>query len=104
MTEPADRLAVRRARPADAEALVVMARALAAAVADPPPDLAPEMLAAQLFGDEPWAECLLAVRAERPVGYVLVCRGVEAHTGQRRLWIADLYVEPDARALGAAGG
>jgi GNAT superfamily N-acetyltransferase len=36
------------------------------------------------------------------VGYAVVCRGFEAHTGERRLWLADLFVSGAIR-MGGVG-
>src|SRR5579864_6847112 len=100
MAEPTADLEVRVATAEDPQAIVAMARALAAAVGDPPPNLTPEALIRNLSGPDPWGEVLVAVRGDRAVGYALVCRGFEAHTGQRRLWIADLFVDPEERTHG----
>jgi GNAT superfamily N-acetyltransferase len=34
------------------------------------------------------------------VAYALVCRGFEAHTASKRLWLGDFYVAQDARRNG----
>ena len=86
-------------RPEDAPAVVAMARALAAAVDDPQPPLAPADLVRDCSGPQAWFDCLVAELAGHPVAYAVLCRGFEAHTAKRRLWIGDLYVEPPGRAL-----
>jgi GNAT superfamily N-acetyltransferase len=96
-----DCLIVRQAASADAEAVLEMARALAAAVDDPPPQTDPTQFVRDGFGAERWFECLVAELDGRLVGYAVVCRGYEAHTGQRRLWLGDLYVTPGLRRSGA---
>ena len=85
--------------PADAVAVVAMAASLAAAVNDPRPQLsAEELLRAAAAG---WCECFVAEHRHEIAGYSLVSRSYEAHTGQRRLWLGDLYVNPAARRFGA---
>jgi GNAT superfamily N-acetyltransferase len=89
---------VRVMRPEDTAAIIAMARALAAAVGDPQPRLTPtELIRAGTAG---WFDCLVAEAADRLVAYALLCKGFEAHTAKRRLWIGDLYVEPAARRSG----
>jgi GNAT superfamily N-acetyltransferase len=92
---------VRAATPEDGKAIVAMARDLAAAVEDPPPTLGVSDLLDLAFGPERWCECFVAEQDSAPIGYALVCRGFEAHSGQRRLWLADLFVSPSARTGGA---
>jgi diamine N-acetyltransferase len=87
-------------RPEDATAVIAMARALAAAVGDPEPQLTPTELIADGTGAERWFDCLVAETAGRLVAYALLCKSFEAHTGRRRLWVGDLYVEPEARRGG----
>jgi GNAT superfamily N-acetyltransferase len=91
---------VRAMRPEDATAVIAMARALAAAVDDPEPQLTPTDLIRDGTGAERWFDCLVAEMAGRLVAYALLCKGFEAHTAKRRLWIGDLYVEPEARRGG----
>ena len=91
---------VRAARAEDADAIVGMARALALAVGDPPPVLDAQLLLECAIGQDRWGDCLVAQGESGLLGYVLFCRRFEAHTAQRRLWIADLFVRPEARAAG----
>ena len=92
---------VRPMRQADAPLVVAMARELASIVGDPAPDLDPAALLRACDGAERWCECLVAESGGAPVGYALISRGYEAHTGKRRLWIGDLYLMPPARGVGA---
>jgi GNAT superfamily N-acetyltransferase len=92
---------VRAALPADAEVIAVMAAELAAAVEDPRPDFDAARFIRDGFGPDRWFECLVAEIEGQPVGYALMCRGFEAHTGKRRLWLGDLYVRTAARRSGA---
>lgn len=84
----------------DAVSIVAMARELAASVADPAPALTVSDLTHDGFGPERWFDCLVAEAGDRVVGYVLFCKGFEAHTARRRLWIGDLYVRTEARLRG----
>jgi len=94
------RPAMRAMRAEDAAGVADMARALAAAVGDPEPRLTPADLIRDGTGPERWFDCLVAEVAGRLVAYTLVCKGFEAHTARKRLWIADFYVRPDARCEG----
>jgi GNAT superfamily N-acetyltransferase len=91
---------VRAARAEDADVIVGMARALALAVGDPPPVLDAQSLLAWAISQDRWGDCLVAQGKSGLLGYVFFCRRFEVHTGQRRLWIADLFVSPEARAAG----
>jgi diamine N-acetyltransferase len=95
-----NRQTVRAMRPQDAGAVVAMACALAAAVGDPAPRLAAADLIREGSGPQRWFDCLVAEVAGRVVAYALMCKGFEAHTARKRLWLGDLYVEPDARRNG----
>ena len=85
---------VRAMRPEDAADVVVMARALAAAVGDAEPNLVESDLIRDGSGPERWFDCLVAEVSGRLGGYVLMCKGFEAHTASRRLWLGDFYVRP----------
>jgi GNAT superfamily N-acetyltransferase len=93
---------VRVATREDAEAIAAMAGELATAVADPPPAIDVARFLDEALGPDPWCQGFVAERGWSPVGYALVCRGCEAHTGQRRLWLADLFVRPSVRRSGVA--
>jgi GNAT superfamily N-acetyltransferase len=85
----------------DATAVAAMARELAAALDDPEPLLDPIDLIRDGTGPERWFDCLVVDLDGRVIGYAMVCRGYEAHTGKRRLWVSDIYVHADARRMGA---
>jgi GNAT superfamily N-acetyltransferase len=85
----------------DASAIVDMAQELAIAVDDPKPSTTAEALLRDGLGPARWFDCWLAENELEPIGYALACRGFEAHTGKRRLWLGDLYVRPSARHIGA---
>jgi len=78
-----------------------LAAELAAALEDPAPDLDAARFVRDGFGPDRWFECLIAEIDGEPVGFALICRGFEAHTGKRRLWLGDLYVKTAARRSGA---
>lgn len=94
-------LTIRPMAKADAAAVAEMARELAAVLDDPEPALDPDDLVRDGMGSERWFDCLVAEFDGRLVGYAMVCRGYEAHTAERRLWLSDLYVRKDARRAGA---
>jgi GNAT superfamily N-acetyltransferase len=91
---------VRAMRPEDAADVVEMARALAAAVGDTEPNLVESDLIRDGSGPERWFDCLVAEGSGRLGGYALVCKGFEAHTASRRLWLGDFYVRPQMRRSG----
>jgi GNAT superfamily N-acetyltransferase len=96
-----DGVTIRPMRPADAAVVIAMAHELAAHVGDPPPTFRESDFVKDGTGAQPWFECLVAEIADEIVGYAIACRGFEAHTGKKRLWLADLYVRPAARRIGA---
>jgi GNAT superfamily N-acetyltransferase len=81
-----------------------LARELAAHVQDPGPAADQAELQHLGFGPDRWFECLIAEEGDHVIGFALACKRYEAHTRQRRLWIGDLYVSPDARGAGAGRG
>ena len=87
--------------PSDAEVIVAMAAELAAVVENPTPDLDIARFVRNGFGPDRSFECLVREIDGEPVGFALICRGFEAHTGKRRLWLGDLYVRTAARRSGA---
>ena len=101
MSESNPRPYVRTALPSDAEVVVAMAAELAAAVKDPTPELDAGRFVRDGFGPDRWFECLVAEIDGSPAGFALICRGFEAHTGKRRLWLGDLYVKSAVRRGGA---
>jgi GNAT superfamily N-acetyltransferase len=94
------RPSIRAMHPEDAAGVIDMARQLAAAVGDPEPELTEGDLLRDGTGPERWFDCLVAEVAGRLVAYALVCKGIEAHTARKRLWLGDFYVRPDARRTG----
>ena len=57
-------------------------------------------LAAQLFGDRPAAEVVIAEVEGQPAGFALFFHNFSTFLGQRGLYLEDLYVKPDFRGLG----
>ncbi len=103
MTSPkytTNEISVALARPDDADAIIAMARELAAAVDDPPPALERQTFIEDAFGAKSWFECFVARYRGEPAGFAIACRAFEAHTGRRRLWLGDLYVRREARKSG----
>jgi GNAT superfamily N-acetyltransferase len=84
----------------DTAAVAEMARELAAAVGDAEPSLSASDLARDGLAPERWFECMVAEAEGKLVGYVLLCKGFEAHTGKKRLWLGDLYVRAATRRNG----
>jgi GNAT superfamily N-acetyltransferase len=60
-----------------------------------------EQLAALMFGGDNTLECRVAEHGERIVGYALFYTRYSSFRTRRRLWLEDLFVEPDARGSGA---
>jgi GNAT superfamily N-acetyltransferase len=58
------------------------------------------MLAEQLFGKRPAAECLIAERDGRAVGFALFFTTFSTFLCRPGLYLEDLFVEPEARGLG----
>ena len=59
-----------------------------------------EMLSRQLFGERPAAECLIAERGARAVGFALFFTTFSTFLCQPGLYLEDLFVEPESRGLG----
>ena len=58
------------------------------------------MLARQLFGERPAAECLVAEQGARAVGFALFFTTFSTFLCRPGLYLEDLFVEPGARGLG----
>jgi GNAT superfamily N-acetyltransferase len=95
-----DRPIIRLMRTGDAARIIAMACELAAAVGDPVPRFVESDFIRDGCGPDRWFNCLVAEVTGQLVGYALVCRGFEAHTGKRRLWLGDFYIRPSARRSG----
>jgi len=58
------------------------------------------MLAAQLFGDQPAAEVVIAEVDGQPAGFALFFHNFSTFLGKRGLYLEDLFVRPEYRGLG----
>lgn len=94
------RAIVRRAEPADAEAIVALIEALTAFVQDPPTGLTAADIRRDGFGPDAWFDCFIAEQDGRPVGYAICYFGFSTDHGGRGLHLADLYVDPAQRGSG----
>jgi GNAT superfamily N-acetyltransferase len=59
-----------------------------------------DLLAAGLFGERPYAEVLLAVDEDRPVGFALFFHNFSTFLGRPGIYLEDLFVVPDERGSG----
>lgn len=92
---------VRAAEPADVATILRFVRELAAFEREPDAVEASEaMLAQALFGADPAAEAVIAQAGGEPVGFALFFHNFSTWTGQRGLYLEDLYVTPAARGQG----
>ena len=92
---------VRRARRADAPAIVEMARALADWLGNKNPAIDEAALLYNCFGRGRWSDCLVAVLGSEIVGYAIINPTFEGHMGERYAYLSDLFVAPEARNSGA---
>jgi GNAT superfamily N-acetyltransferase len=95
-------LAVRAARPDDAELIVGFIRGLAEyekllheVKVDAP------AITAALFGEAPRAFCDIVERAGAPVGFALWFYTFSTFEGAHGIYLEDLFVTPEARGAGA---
>ncbi len=90
---------IRKARKADAAALLEMVGQLARQHGDESrADLAG--IERDLFGPVPWATALVADRGKSLLGYAILCRMYRAQFGQRGVDLHHLFVVERARSLG----
>ena len=94
-------LRLRAATPADAATLVGLIRELAAYERlEHLVEATPERLAAQLFGERPAAEAVIAELAGAPVGFALFFPNFSTFLAKPGLYLEDLYVQPAHRGRG----
>lgn len=91
---------IRRAEPADAEAIIGLINELSAFVEDPPTRLTPEDIRRDGFGPDAWFDCFLAEHDGKLVGYAITYLGFSTDHGGRGVHLADLYVDPALRGSG----
>lgn len=58
-------------------------------------------IARDLFGPSPKVFCEIAEVEGRPVGFALWFYTYSTFQGRHGIWLEDLYVDPDARGIGA---
>jgi GNAT superfamily N-acetyltransferase len=59
-----------------------------------------EMIRESLFGERPYAECLIAYYGDAPVGFALFFHNFSTFRGAPGLYLEDLYVRPEMRGKG----
>lgn len=59
-----------------------------------------DLLAAGLFGERPYAEVLLAVDEDRPLGFALFFHNFSTFLGRPGIYLEDLFVVPEERGSG----
>lgn len=95
-------VAVRPATPADAELIVELIRALAEYEREPDAVRAtPEGIRRWLFGERPYAECVIAEGGGQALGFALFFHNFSTWQGRPGIWLEDLFVRPSQRGLGA---
>ena len=92
---------VRAATIEDTPALALLVAALRAHQKDPIGKLNEAALRRDGFGEERAFDILVAERDRRPIGYALFTECYEPAFAARGLYLADLYVRPEARRSGA---
>lgn len=97
MTPP---VSVRRAGPADADAIVAMARALSVSVGDPGDRLDPAAACRHMLAPGGPMTVLLAEVEGEPAGYASLLPAFESSYASPGRYVADLYVAPAHRRAG----
>lgn len=59
-----------------------------------------DILAANLFGERPGAETLIAELDGKPVGFAIFFHNFSTFEGRQGLYLEDLFVDPEARGSG----
>lgn len=103
MSETKQKVTVRRATAADAEAFLHLVDSLAAyEKLDPPDAAAKERLLRDGFGPKNRFDVLLAeTAAGKAVGYAFILETYSSFLALPTLYLEDIFVLPDARGLGA---
>ncbi len=96
MTRPIN---VRPARLEDADPIASMAAAFHA-FHGAPGGFTADVIRRDGFGDRPWFDILIAEQGREAVGYALFHKSYETGHAAPGLYLADLWVEPDARRTG----
>ncbi len=92
---------IRPATIEDAPALALLVAALRAHQNDPIGDLNEAAIRRDGFGEAPEFSILIAERDRRPIGYALFTTTYEPAFAAKGVYLADLYVRPEARRSGA---
>jgi GNAT superfamily N-acetyltransferase len=91
----------RPATASDAPDILALIRALAAYEREPDEvEVDAPTLAAQLGGEAPPFECILAVDGATAVGFALFFQSYSTWRGRPGLWLEDLFVVPERRGEG----
>jgi GNAT superfamily N-acetyltransferase len=92
---------IRPATPEDVPQILTFVRELAEYEREPDAVVATEpMLSEALFGDQRWAETVIAEVDGAPVGFALFFHNFSTWTGRPGIYVEDLYVSPAARCTG----
>jgi GNAT superfamily N-acetyltransferase len=92
---------IRSATPDDVPQILTFVRELAEYEREPDAVVATEpMLSEALFGEQPWAETVIADVDDTPVGFALFFHNFSTWTGRPGIYVEDLYVSPVARGTG----
>lgn len=59
-----------------------------------------EILKESLFGERPFAECLIAYRDDMPAGFAVFFHNFSTFRGRPGIYLEDLYVHPQMRGQG----
>ncbi|MEQ9609382.1 MAG: GNAT family N-acetyltransferase [Kiloniellaceae bacterium] len=94
---------IRRAKPADAEAIIALIDALSAFVEDAPTRLTADDIRRDGFGPDAWFDCFVVDDNGKLSGYAITYPGFSTDHGGRGLHLADLYVDPALRGFGWGG-
>ncbi len=94
-------MAIRAARPDDADTIVGLIRELAEfEQLTHLVQVTPERLAQHLFGPQPAAECVVVEQGAEVVAFALFFHNYSTFLGQPGLYLEDLYVRPAYRGQG----
>ena len=91
---------IRSARKADAEAIASLANILGQWILDKESRTTASDILRYAFGPRRWCDILVASDDGKVVGYALYRPFFEGFTGERRMFLSDLAVAPDARRSG----
>ena len=59
-----------------------------------------DLIAENLFGDQPTAECVIARWDDQPAGFALFFRNFSTFLGKPGIYLEDLFVKPEFRGRG----